>query len=201
MGRSTDPWRRAYIRSDDAELLKTPLRVYYVEGIALQGARALPASKRVSSRHRPGVGRPFFLRSPRVRGMVMRPVSPITVCPDCQGTKEISIQVLCTACKGTGDYIPEIQKKCRRCKGSGEVRKEQSCRVCPVCKGSKIYMLPLKDLKKTCRACKGKGIRHQGATSCHRCKDGSLALNTLGQHWFLDKSTGGKIVQGISDIC
>jgi hypothetical protein len=54
---------RSYVvpkRTIVAELLKTPLRVYYFEGIALQGVWALPASKRVSSRHRPGVGRPFF---------------------------------------------------------------------------------------------------------------------------------------------
>jgi hypothetical protein len=128
-------------------------------------------------------------------------VAPTIGCPDCQGTQEISIQVPCTACKGTGDYIPEIQKKCRRCKGSGEVRKEQSCRMCPVCKGTKIYMLPLKDLKKTCRACRGGGILHKGMTPCHRCKDGSLSLNTLGQHWLLDESTGGEVVKGMLNVC
>ena len=182
--------------------MKTQLRVYYVEGIALQGARALPASKRVSSRHRPGVGRPFFFHGRYAQGgTFMVSAAPTIGCPDCQGTKEISIQVPCVACKGTGDYIPEIQKKCRRCKGSGEVRKEQSCRTCPVCKGTMIYMLPLKDLKKTCRACRGNGIRHGGVTSCHRCKDGSLDLNTLGQHWVSDKSAGGKVVQGILDVC
>ena len=73
--------------------------------------------------------------------------------------------------------------------------------MCPVCKGTKIYMLLLRDIKKTCRVCRGGGILHKGMTSCHRCKDGSLALNTLGQHWFSDKSTGGEVVQGMPDVC
>jgi hypothetical protein len=126
--------------------------------------------------------------------------APTIGCPDCQGTREISIQVLCTPCKGTGDYIPEVRKKCRVCKGRGEVSKAQRCRTCPVCKGTKIYMFPLRDLKKTCRSCKGGGIRHRGSTPCHRCKDVSLSLNTLGQHWLSDKRAVGEVVQGILDV-
>ena len=40
-----------------------------------------------------------------------------------------------------------------------------------------------------------------GVTSCHRCKNGSLSLNTLGQHWVSDKSAGGKVVKGMLDVC
>lgn len=130
------------------------------------------------------------------------------LCKDCKGTGRIEKFLQCATCKGEG-HVNGIS--CEKCKGNGGSTSKRKCRkcdksgkvwvltsgtkkVCPKCKGKKVFTSSTIGKKKVpCAECNGSGkigectrCRETGKLKCSNCKATGMNLKNPLTRLFLE---------------
>jgi DnaJ-class molecular chaperone len=109
----------------------------------------------------------------------------VSKCETCYGSGTVHTQSSCSACGGTGLFIPVYERTCRYCNGKGQTLQTKKggivISLCLHCHGTGIFVF--RAAERRCIRCLGTG-KFCTKTRCPACEGtGAKSLNNLGTYW------------------